>query len=75
VAALEDLMDLARATGDLEVAAHLAALTEDRETALVIEDVVAGEPRRRERVWSALERVDTFLTDLDAKGLKHRRDR
>jgi 5-deoxy-D-glucuronate isomerase len=75
VAALEDLMDLARATGDLEVAAHLAALTEDQETALVIEDVVAGEPRRRERVWSALERVDTFLTDLDAKGLKHRRDR
>lgn len=74
VAAVEDLVDLARAMGDLEAAAHLAALSEDRETALVIEDVVEGEPRRRERVWSALERVDAFLTDLDAKGLKHRRD-
>lgn len=74
MAAVEDLVDLARATGDLETAAHLAALTHDRETALVIEDVVEGEPGRRQRMWSALERVDTFLSDLDAKSLKRRHE-
>lgn len=74
VASVEDLVDLARTTGDLETAAHLASLDDEQGGPLVIEDVPGDEPRRRERVWSALERVDSFLTDLDAKSLRRRRD-
>jgi hypothetical protein len=76
VAAVEDLVGLARAGGDLETAAHLSSLVSDGDDgALVIEDATTGEPRRTQRVWSALERVDTFLSDLDSNGLKRRRDR
>jgi hypothetical protein len=75
VAAVEDLVDLARASGDLEVAAHLASFAEGApETPLVIEDEAPAEPRKGAKVWSALERVDTFLTDLDSRGIKRRRD-
>jgi hypothetical protein len=75
VAAVEDLVDLARANGDLETAAHLASFADGAPDApLVIEDTSSGEPSRTARVWSALERVDSFLTDLDARSLKRRRD-
>jgi hypothetical protein len=75
VAAVEDLVELARASGDLEAAAHLASFADgELDTPMVIEDARSDEPRRTERVWSALERVDTFLSDLDARGLKRHRD-
>lgn len=75
VAAVEDLVELARASGDLEAAAHLASFAEaEPDAPLVIEDQESNEPRRTERMWSALERVDSFLSDLDARGLKRHRD-
>lgn len=75
VAAVEDLVELARAGGDLEAAAHLASFADEEPgSPMVIEDARSGEPRRSERVWSALERVDSFLSDLDSRGLKRHRD-
>jgi len=75
VAAVEDLVELARASGDLGSAAHLASFAEDvPDEPMVIEDQASDEPRRTERMWSALERVDSFLSDLDSRGLKRRRD-
>jgi hypothetical protein len=78
VAAVEDLVDLARASGDLEAAAHLASFVDagaDAEDETAAEDRGPDEQKTRttDRVWSALERVDSFLSDLDTRGPKRRR--
>jgi hypothetical protein len=73
VAAVEDLVDLARATGDLESAARLASYAD--EPTIVLESAseegpTVERPKVTQRVLTALERVDTFLSDLDSRGLK-----
>lgn len=74
IAAVEDLVDLARTHGDLETAAHLASLTERGGQTEVAEDPTASGTGRRERMWTALERVDSFLNDLDTKRPKRHRE-
>lgn len=71
VAAVEDLVVLARSSGDLESAARLASFTDEPTIVLEPEDNAAPEKGHvTKRVLSALERVDVFLTDLDSRGLK-----
>jgi hypothetical protein len=74
VAAVEDLVDLARASGDLEAAAHLSSFTESAADTSEPPDPGADKHPRAERMWSALERVDAFLSDLDSGKLRRRRD-
>jgi hypothetical protein len=74
IAAVEDLVDLARTHGDLEAAAHLASLSPDDGETEPAEDPAGSGAGRRERMWSALERVDSFLNDLDTKRPKRHRE-
>jgi hypothetical protein len=75
VAAVEDLVVLARSSGDLESAARLASFTDEPTIVLEPEGTAApGRPRVTTRVLSVLERVDVFLSDLDSRGLKRHKD-
>jgi len=74
VASLEDMSRLRLESGDLVGAARLAAVG-GAETRADDEDEDPGPagtaPRRfRDKVWGTLESVDTFLTDLDSRGVK-----
>jgi hypothetical protein len=67
VASLEDLVTLKRASGDLQAAAHLASLSHEEPAHVAeasAEDAAATEPPPRNRLWKALEDVDSFLTRL-----------
>jgi hypothetical protein len=71
VAAVDDLAELKRAAGDLRGAAHVASLVpdvdvSDRLVELPPEDAAPARDRGRvrDRIWGALEDVDTFLTNL-----------
>ncbi len=75
VASAEDVAAMRRESGDLAGAARLTTIAgaqmraDDEDD----EDDSPGDagpaPRRvRDRVWGALESVDTFLTDLDSRG-------
>ena len=63
VASMADLMELKRRSGDLAVAAQLAALAGERDL-----DAVEFEPTERhwpawaERLWTRFEEIDAFLT-------------
>jgi hypothetical protein len=71
VAAVEDLVGMARSSGDLESAARLASFANEPTIVLEpAEETTAERPRVTRRVISVLERVDTFLTDLDSRGTK-----
>jgi hypothetical protein len=71
IASVEDLAELKRAAGDLRGAAHVASLlpevdVRERVVELQPEDAppVRDRTRVRDRIWGALEDVDTFLTNL-----------
>jgi hypothetical protein len=67
VAALDALHELKRSTGDLADTFRIAALTSDVTVELDERDELSrdDEPvRARDKVWKALEGVDTFLTKL-----------
>ncbi len=77
VAPLEQLIEFKRASGDLQGAAHLTALStsarqeEEEQIAVTSEP---EKPRKTDRIWKLLEDVDSFLTDLDRGQLRrHRR--
>jgi len=82
IASVPDLVRLKRQSGDLSTVAHLAALDAPPAPAAAAgaaapDDMSEHGPapeRRGERVWQALERVDTFLTDL-TNGDLHRQRR
>ena len=77
VASAEDLAELKRSAGDLAAAAHLSSLRDDlfEEDPEVLAAQEAASSRRQvgKKIWDALESVDTFLTDLDSRGLKIQR--
>jgi hypothetical protein len=71
VASVEDLAELKRAAGDLRGAAHVASLVptvevSERVVEVAPEDAAPARDRTRvrDRIWGALEDVDTFLTNL-----------
>ncbi len=71
VAAVEDLTELKRVAGDLRGAAHIASLVPDVDLSEQVIELSPedAEPERsrarvRDRIWGALEDVDTFLTNL-----------
>src|SRR5262245_45869280 len=70
VAATADLMELKRASGDLMGAAHLAALAHDEDDTDLSEeehDADAPEPtgpKWFQKMWTAFEDVDTYLTKV-----------
>jgi hypothetical protein len=67
VAALEALTELKRHTGDLADTVRIASLSDDVTVHLDERDELSREDeptRARDKVWKALEGVDTFLTKL-----------
>jgi plasmid stability protein len=74
VASVDHMSQLQRESGDLIGATRLAALggaefrkdddDDPRDVA------AAGPPRFRDKIWGALESVDSFLTDLDSRGIR-----
>jgi hypothetical protein len=75
VASLETMSKLRLESGDLVGAARLATIGGVAEMRADDEDDDPGPagpaPRRlRDKVWDKLESVDTFLTDLDSRGVK-----
>jgi hypothetical protein len=78
VANLKDLTELKRSAGDLRGAAHLTALMDGPEEPDQVEtEEHLAEPKREGHGWGAklmtkLERVDTWLTDLN-NGEIHKR--
>lgn len=80
VASVPDLIRLKRESGDLSGVAHLAALeaTPPTPEAAAAGDMSEHGPapeKRLDGVWKALERVDTFLTDLTNGDLHRQRRR
>ena len=74
VASLDDMSKLRLESGDLVGAARLASIG-GAETRADDEDDDPGPagaaPKRfRDKVWGTLESVDTFLTDLDSRGVR-----
>lgn len=68
VASLASLKELKRSSGDLGASVRIAALTDDVTVRLDEHDELSREDdaptKARDRVWKALEGVDTFLTKL-----------
>jgi hypothetical protein len=78
IASAEDLAELKRASGDLATAAHLSSLAEDGsddDDPEMGDAAELGSSGRKmgKKIWNALESVDTFLTDLDSRGLRIQR--
>ncbi len=73
VASVDDLERLKRASGDLAGATYVAALRSGaREPGVDGATASDREPTKRgrvDRIWKALEDVDSFLTDLNNRGL------
>jgi hypothetical protein len=67
VASFDDLTRLKRASGDLSSVAHLAAFGSGAEVSEEEAEAADHVPARNrvERIWKALEDVDTFLTNLN----------
>jgi hypothetical protein len=74
VASVEHMVQLQRDSGDLVGEIRMAALSgaefpKDDDDAPG--DVAkASTPRFRDKIWGALESVDSFLTDLDRRGIR-----
>jgi hypothetical protein len=77
VASAEDLAELKRSSGDLAAAAHLSSLRgdlfEEDPEVLAAQESTSSRRQVGKKIWDALESVDTFLTDLDSRGLKIQR--
>jgi len=84
VAAIEDLARLKRDSGHLADSARLTTMVArpvepetvihlEDESAVYPEDRVHEKPKRTDKIWRALERVDDFLTDLDSRGPRRKR--
>ncbi len=76
VATVDQLAQLKRASGDLVGAARIVAVgTGAGDSAEIDDGPVDPEPPRRgrDRIWKALEDVDTFLTNLNSGQLPRRR--
>lgn len=76
IASAEDLAELKRSAGDLATAAHLSSLAggpPEEDPEVLAANEAASNRRVGKKIWDALESVDTFLTDLDSRGLKIQR--